>query len=236
MTYREEAPRRDQRTRVAVLEDDIVLRDDVLLPGLDDFGFAVTGFGRPAELYASLLGCSFDIVVLDVGLPDEDGFAVTRHLRAHSSIGIVMLTGRDGMPDRVRGLSEGADAYLSKPVQTELLAATLRSLDRRLRATQPEPPAGHWKLDASGWCLIAPGGGVVALTLAERRIMGLLLDAPAEPVARETLIAALTDDIHDFDPHRLENMVHRLRRKATDATGETLQLRAVHGIGYVMIP
>jgi DNA-binding response OmpR family regulator len=230
MTYRE------TRTSVAVLEDDIELRDDVLLPGLDDFGFDVVGYGRPAELYGALLGRRFDIVVLDVGLPDEDGFSVTRRLREHSSIGIVMLTGRDGVPDRVRGLSEGADAYLAKPVQTELLAATLRSLDRRLRAHTAEPLPGHWTVDGSGWCLVAPGGGAVALTLAERRVLGLLLATPAEPVSRDALIAALTDDIHDFDPHRLENLVHRLRRKAQDATGEALQLRAVHGVGYVMIP
>ena len=226
--------------RIALLEDDIELRDRILLPGLADFGFDVQGFGRAAELYAAMLGASFEIVVLDVGLPDEDGFSVTRRLRALSPIGIVMLTGRDGVPDRVRGLSEGADAYLSKPVQTELLAATLRSLQRRLRmqAGGGSPPiaAGQWSLDAGGWCLIAPGGAMVALTQAERRVIGLLLEKPAEPVSRETIIAALTANVHDFDPHRLETIVHRLRKKVADGTGEALPVRAVHGVGYVMIP
>jgi DNA-binding response OmpR family regulator len=240
MTERSEATDRDMRTSVALLEDDIELRDEILLPGLIDFGFDAVGFGRAAELYVGMLGRRFDIVVLDVGLPDEDGFTVTRHLRALSSIGIVMLTGRDGVPDRIRGLSEGADAYLAKPVQTELLAATLRSLDRRLRtatgAMAAESAAGRWKLDANGWCLMAPGGTVVALTLAERHIVGLLLDSPAEAVSRDTLIASLTDNVHDFDPHRLETIIHRLRRKAMDATGELPAIRAVHGVGYVMIP
>ncbi|HEY4293197.1 response regulator transcription factor [Luteibacter sp.] len=230
----------DARARIALLEDDIELRDQILLPGLADFGFDVHGFGRAAELYAAMLGNSFDIVVLDVGLPDEDGFSVTRRLRGLSPIGIVMLTGRDGVPDRVRGLSEGADAYLSKPVQAELLAATLRSLQRRLHmqagGSSPSLPAGQWSLDAGGWCLIAPGGVMVALTQAERRVIGLLLEKPAEPVSRELIIAALTANVHDFDPHRLETIVHRLRKKVSDGTGEALPVRAVHGVGYVMIP
>jgi DNA-binding response OmpR family regulator len=230
----------DARARIALLEDDVELRDEILLPGLADFGFDVQGFGRPTELYVAMLAGRFDIVVLDVGLPDEDGFSVTRRLRSLSPIGIVMLTGRDGVPDRVRGLSEGADAYLSKPVQTELLAATLRSLERRLRmqagAESATAAAGRWALDAGGWCLIAPAGAMVALTQAERRVIGLLLERPAEPVSRETIIAALTANVHDFDPHRLETIVHRLRKKVADGTGEALPVRAVHGVGYVMIP
>jgi DNA-binding response OmpR family regulator len=233
-------PATEPGARIALLEDDIELRDRILLPGLADFGFPVEGFGRAAELYAAMLGGTFDIVVLDVGLPDEDGFSVTRRLRALSPIGIVMLTGRDGVPDRVRGLSEGADAYLSKPVQTELLAATLRSLERRLRmragTAHAATAAGRWSLDAGGWCLVAPAGAMVALTQAERRVLGLLLENPAEPVPRETIIAALTGNVHDFDPHRLETIVHRLRRKVADGTGEALPVRAVHGVGYVMIP
>ncbi len=226
----------DGALRVALLEDDLLLRDRVLMPRLRDFGFDVTGLETAAELFAHLKAQSADIVVLDVGLPDSDGFTVARQLRAESpSLGIVMLTGRGETPDRVRGLSEGADAYLSKPVEIELLAATLHSLARRLRG-RGERASGlrRWRLDSGGWCLVSPSGGSAALTKSERRLCHRLIEAAGQIVARETLIAALTDNAYDFDPHRLDSMLHRLRRKVADSCGEPLPLVAVHGEGYVL--
>jgi DNA-binding response OmpR family regulator len=226
----------DGALRVALLEDDLLLRDRVLVPRLRDFGFEVSGLETAAELFMHLKTQSADIVVLDVGLPDSDGFTVARQLRIESpSLGIVMLTGRGETPDRVRGLSEGADAYLSKPVEIELLAATLHSLARRLRGkTGQAGVARGWHLDSDGWCLVSPSGSSVALTKSERRLGQCLMESAGRVVPRETLIAALTDNTYDFDPHRLDSMLHRLRRKVVDSCGEPLPLAAVHGEGYVL--
>lgn len=226
----------DRALRVALLEDDLLLRDRVLLPGLRDFGFEVSGLETAAELHAHLKIQPTDIVVLDVGLPDQSGFMVARQLRNQSpSLGIVMLTGRGETPDRVRGLSEGADAYLSKPVEIELLAATLHSLARRVRGeNDPAAAAQGWRLDGGGWCLVAPSGGNVALTKSERRLFQRLLASSGEIVTREALIATLTENVYDFDTHRLDSMIHRLRRKVAEACGERLPLIAVHGEGYVL--
>lgn len=224
--------------RVALLEDDAELREQILLPGLRSHGFEVTGLASAAELYLQLPQQSFDILVLDVGLPDQDGFTITRYLRASSSIGIVMLTGRSGAADRVHGLSMGADAYLAKPVNLDVLAATLQSLGRRLGNASPAPPVDvrpAWRLHANGWSLVAPGGGTVTLTQAERCVLSLLLSKSGEAVSREVLIAALTPDVYDFDPHRLETLIHRLRRKVSTGTREALPLRALHGMGYVLV-
>jgi DNA-binding response OmpR family regulator len=231
------APAFEHPLRVALLEDDAELRERILLPGLRQWGLDVTGFATVAELYLRLPQECFDILVLDVGLPDQDGFTVARYLRSTSSrMGIVMLTGRGSTGDRVHGLSAGADAYLAKPVDLELLAATLQSLSRRLDAGAPRPPGqARWRLHANGWSLVAPGGGAVALTQAERSVLGLLLAHSGEAVPRETLIAALTPDVYDFDPHRLETLIHRLRRKVANGTREALPLRTLHGVGYVMV-
>lgn len=226
----------DGALRVALLEDDLLLRDRVLVPRLRDFGFEVSGLETAAELFLHLKTQSADIVVLDVGLPDSDGFTVARQLRMESpSLGIVMLTGRGETPDRVRGLSEGADAYLSKPVEIELLAATLHSLARRLRGrTEGAGTAPGWRLDSDGWCLVSPSGSNVALTKSERRLCQCLMESVGRVVPREVLIATLTDNAYDFDPHRLDSMLHRLRRKVVDSCGEPLPLAAVHGEGYVL--
>jgi DNA-binding response OmpR family regulator len=224
----------DTALRIVLIEDDALLRNRILLPGLENYGFAVDGLETAAELERHLLARVADIVVLDVGLPDADGFEVARGLRQRfPDIGIVMLTGRGETPDRVRGLSQGADAYLSKPVEIELLAATLHTLARRVHRLQAAPAARDWRLDSNGWCLLSPAGNSIALTRSERRLLQPLLAAAGEVVARETLIAALTENVHDFDPHRIDSMIHRLRRKVADARGAQLPLLAVHGEGYV---
>lgn len=224
-----------QLLRIALLEDDRLLRERILLPRLADYGFEVVGMETAAELEAHLAREVPHIVVMDVGLPDADGFALAQDLRRrHPLLGIVMLTGRNASIDRVRGLSEGADAYLAKPVEVELLAATLQSLARRLRAIEGMPAPGRgWRLDANGWSLVAPGGASVPLTRSERRLVARLLQESGTPVARDQLIAAVTDDVHQFDPHRLESMVHRLRRKVATLGAGPLPLQAVHGEGYV---
>lgn len=219
--------------RIVLLEDDSLLRERILLPRLADYGLDVTGMETAAELEAYLSRMIPHILVLDVGLPDADGFTLAQRMRRqHPGMGIVMLTGRGSTPDRVRGLSEGADAYLAKPVEVELLAATLQSVARRLRLIEVDRGRG-WRLDAGGWNLLTPAAVPVPLTRGERKLVSRLLQTPGIPVLREDLIASMTEDVHQFDPHRLESMVHRLRRKATTIGGAALPLQAVHGEGYV---
>ncbi|NUS60335.1 MAG: response regulator transcription factor [Lysobacter sp.] len=223
--------------RLLLLEDDAALREDILVPGLAEYGFAVAGVATAAALYESLRAQAPDIVVLDVGLPDADGFSVAQAVRAlMPNIGIILLTGHGATAEQVRGLSQGADAYLVKPAQIELLAATVHSLARRLRgvpaapATQPQ----KWQFDAGDWCLIAPAGHTIPLTKTEHRVMARLASTLGQLVTREQLVAAVADDVHDFDPHRIESLIHRLRRKVLAHCGEPLPLKAIHGKGYVL--
>ena len=222
--------------RLLLIDDDALLRDRVLTPRLRQFGFEVMAIGHVGEMAQAIERRKPDIVLLDIGLPDHDGFAVSRTLRAQfSDIGIVMLTGRSETTDRVRGLSEGADAYLSKPVEIDVLVATLHSVARRLKpSSNPTTPAGTWKLDSDDWLLLSPSGGRVILSKTERLLLEELMRQPNQVVVRDTLIGAITDDIHAFDPHRLDSLIHRLRRKVFTVTGEPLPLNAVHGQGYLL--
>lgn len=229
------APQATPGRRIAVLEDDATLREEVIAAGLRDFGFDVFTAGSAAELYRGMIHHAFDIAVLDIGLPDEDGLTVARHLRQMGDMGIVMLTGSNARRNHLDALQLGADAFLAKPVDVDILAGTLHALARRLRQgpAPAEAAAINWRLDAEGWCLMAPNGTVLALTAPERALVQTLVDAQGQPVSRETLIAALCTDVYAFDPHRLDMLVHRLRRKATDAGAGTLPLLTSRGSGYL---
>lgn len=208
-----------------------------MLPALRAAGFDALGLANSLQLYRMWAGTPspFDLVLLDVGLPDDDGVEIARHLRSLSpSLGIVVYTGHGHGGDRLRGLRAGVDAYLVKPLDMDELIETLRNIFRRQRGHGAAAGNGSWALDRQGWRLLAPSGAAAVLNQAERQIMGVLAATPHAPVRRETLIAGLTGDIDEFDPHRLEMLVYRLRRKCLEACGEALPLQAVRGVGYML--
>lgn len=232
-----EMTKQDLQYRVAVVEDDEDLREGILIPSLRDAGLDVVGLPDALSFYRTLVGERFDVVMLDVGLPDERGTAIARHLRQLlPELGIVMLSGYGWPIDKRRGLDAGADAYLVKPVEPSVIVGVIQDL-LRFRSTATHPAAGSsgWRLGDSGWRIIAPGGRAVQLTLAEQQIMNLLAATPGVAVTREALISRLVGNVHDFDPHRLEMLVFRLRRKCLRETGESLPLQTVRGVGYVLI-
>jgi DNA-binding response OmpR family regulator len=225
--------------KIAVLEDDAEFRDEILLPELAGMGFLVEGFGTSGVLDLRMREEKFDVLVLDIGLSGEHGLDIARRLRAQSAMGIVTLTGRAIRDEQIFGLRESVDAWLKKPVDIEVLAATLISVARRLRTGAPasHPPsiAKTWRIGANGWQLVAPDGRELALSLPERLLLGRLFDSPGEPVAREDLIACIAPEPTDFDPHRLEMLVHRLRRRVLIELDSALPVRAIRGFGYVAL-
>lgn len=227
---------RSELEQIAIVEDDEEFRE-LMVADLSSRGFAVAGMDSAEALYRFMTVQRCRIVVLDVGLPGEDGYSVARHLRQMSSVGIIMLTGRGGPGDMARGFDTGADLYLVKPIDLDVLAAAVTSLQRRLGSAS-EPAAdknGGWSLVASGWSLRPPRGEEIALGEAERAFLQPLFANPGQPVARDALIGEITDEPWDFDPHRLEVLVHRLRARVRSLTGLTLPVRAVRGSGYLFV-
>ncbi len=224
---------------VAVVEDDPDLRDDVLVPSLIRAGFDAVGMSGALDLYRAMTTRAFDLVLLDVGLPDEDGFAIAAHLRSLSpTLGIVMLTGYETSEDQIRGLTAGADAYLFKPPEMGVVVNTLRNLARRIipRMGTPAPASAPtaWGLADHGWTIVAPGGKEIKLNQDEQDLMGMLSQSIGTPVDREKLMARLSKGAYEFDPHRLEMLVYRLRKKCLKMAGMDLPLHAVRGVGYVL--
>ncbi|WP_294395459.1 response regulator transcription factor [uncultured Sphingomonas sp.] len=235
---------------VAIVEDDADLRA-VLTRFLDGTGMTVASFENVRELDAALQTQQFDVLILDVNLPDESGFVAAARLRARSSVGIVMLTGRTDQQDRLLGLSIGADHYLGKPVDLRELESVIRNLARRLQAVPAAPPApatpqagtpapadgqdqdGTWLLDCDAWRLTSPNGMGVELSAAEYQVLLPLLEQPGRLGSRDMINARLGKPRLDPQNRSLDVLISRTRRKIDATTGMSLPLRSARGTGYV---
>lgn len=227
MTHREAVKRHTEPVRVLVIEDETDLRESIV-SFLKMEGMEADGVGtlKAAELW--MLLHHFDILVLDLGLPDGDALTWLEERNGLRDKGIIITTGRSTTNDRVMGAQVGADCYLVKPVLLEELTAVVRNLERRLR------PSGHeaWVLNTLSWLLMAPDGRSVKLTHSEQVLLTHLSRAPGKAVARQDLIAALGHDPGHYDPRRMEILVRRLRSKVMDTLGHHLPLVTAHRQGY----
>ena len=217
---------------VLVCEDSRHMRD-YLVTGLGHFGLRAAGVAHGAALDEALAREEPDLVLLDIGLPGEDGFTIAERLRRQRPhVGIIMLTSRDGLEDRIRGLDGGADLYFAKPVDLRELASAIGSLQRRL----PGRPARAWRVDRPASCLHTPGGAQVPLTDLELRFLLPLAARPGEVVDREELFLALEQRPDIYAMRRMETLVSRLRAKVLRVSqGEALPVRARHGKGYAFL-
>lgn len=220
-----------------IVEDDDDLREEVEL-SLSERGFTVRGFPGSRELYRGLLEAPCDILILDIGLPGEDGFSVLEYIRSTTQIGVIMFTARGQTEDRVRALMAGADVYLVKPVDMDELSANIISLFRRMprREGARAEAASCWRLSADGWHLLAPAGGRVALSALERTLLEILLRDPGATVTREALVDALGQHPDEVLSNRLDMLISRLRRKIFQATGLQPPLHSVRGVGFFLQP
>ena len=176
-----------------------------------------------------------DLLVLDLGLPGEDGLSIAARVRvARPGTGIVMLTARSRLDERLDGLNEGADAYLSKPVDMRELVAVVASVGRRLRTSPTGQEAGAaWTLDPQTLSLVSPAGRSVVLTVNELALLQRLAAGHGAPVSRPSLAGGLGYTNPDFDDRRLEVAFSRLRQKIEAVEPGCSVVRSARGQGYL---
>lgn len=207
--------------------------------------YDVSGAADGAAARALLAQHDFDLVILDVGLPDCHGFDLAREIRDRNglSCGIIMLTGMGSVEDKVEGLASGADIYLVKHASLREVEANVRSLLRRLSepmAMAPKPPparpATDWRLEDTSWCLTSPCGTQVQLTATEFACIAKLMKARGSAIPRQDLIAALDRPSMRYNERNLDGLISRLRRKVAQFCGMELPISVVYGVGYVFRP
>ena len=232
---------------ISVVEDDAAIAK-LVLAALQEFGFAVQAFGTGAGVLRRLQTERPQLCIVDLGLPDVDGLELVRRITSMSSSGVLILTGRGHMVDRVMGLEGGGDDYMVKPFEPRELVARVRSILRRRAAgghvagsgtggsrAMPAQPRRHasfggWTLDCAAHLLRAADGSEHLLGTAEAQVLRAFIERPHQILTREQLVSQ-----RDLSPtdRSIDVRISRLRRKLELDPQSPKIIKTVYGAGYL---
>ena len=233
---------------ILVVDDDPDIRE-LLQDYLGEQGYEVIAVATADAFRQALAEHEPDVVLLDIGLPGEDGLSLARHVREHLDVGIIMVSGAGETVDRIIGLEIGADDYLAKPFDPRELHARLKSVLRRYRQ-QPGKPAeaapedaasrqvrfGIGVLDLDRCQLLDTDGKEIPITAMEFELLKVFAERPNRPLSRDQLLNLTRN--RDWDPYdrSIDIRIARLRRKIEPEPDKPLYLKTVRGMGYMFVP
>ena len=232
---------------ILVLEDEPATRA-MLATLMEAEGFKVSQADSGAKAHELITQYRFDLVLLDLNLPDDDGLYIARELRAKSDVGIIMLTSRKEDIDRVIGLEMGADDYVTKPFFPRELVARVKNLLRRLSGPRTagrrmEGPPGSevrrfdgWEMDLAKRSLVNPHGAEVSLTRAEFDLLTALVNSAGRVLSRDQLLDAIGSQFWTPVDRTIDVLVSRLRRKMESDPKSPSMILTSHGYGYKFAP
>ncbi len=232
------SPTAAPQPHLLVVDDDVEILE-IARRYFSMHGFRVSVATDGSAMRNMLTGEAIDLILLDLGLPGEDGFELTRYLREHWCGPVIIVTGRGESVDRIVGLELGADDYVTKPFDLRELLARVRSVLRRSESRAPQAPfvdlvrfAG-FRLDLAARHLMAADGAAVPLTTGEYELLQIFLERPNRVLSRDDLISRMHGrDAGPYD-RSIDVQVGRLRRKIeTDPTRPEL-IKSVRGAGYL---
>lgn len=216
--------------RVVIVEDNPLLLEEMVFQQTAA-GLAVRGARDATALDQLLREAPCDVLVLDLNLPGESGFSIANRLRDPNRHGIVILSARSAVGDKVDALACGGDQYLVKPVDRRELTATILALYRRLQAGRSQP---GWRFELPARTLCAPDGRTLELTPQQTTIFALLVRHAGAVLDRQQMVSGLGIDYVDFPDTRLNTLISRLRQQL-EAFDPTLQVRTWRARGYAWI-
>lgn len=220
---------------IAIVEDDPDVAK-IIEQVLGDFGFRTVWCRSASDLLRRLRTLSPDLCIIDLGLPDMDGIEAMQRVKAQSACGILILTGRAHVSDRVMGLELGADDYMLKPFEPRELVARVRSIVRRRESS--EAPARQiaefsgWRFNLANNRLTSPDGEEHALSTAESELLKVFINNPNRILQREKLMG--TRDLAPTD-RAIDVRISRLRRKLEPDADSQAFIKTVYGAGYLFL-
>jgi len=230
----------DPAPHLLVVDDDERIRD-LLRKFLIRNGFLASAARDAGHARRLLAGLEFDLIVLDVMMPGEDGVALTRALRERLATPILLLTAKGETEDRIRGLEAGADDYLAKPFEPKELLLRINAILRRMPAVEPDPVTpkvlrmGAVRFDIERAELMH-GEVPVRLTATEVQLMRIFSEHLGEPVSRARLVEDLGRDRGQAQERAVDVQITRLRRKIEADPRQPRYLQTVRGEGYMLAP
>ncbi len=222
---------------IAIVEDEPEIRA-LVARFLESHGFVVWTADSAESFYRELVGRHTDLVVVDLGLPGEDGLSLIAHLHANGEHAIVALTARGTPDDQSIGLDAGADYYFVKPVDPQLLISGINAVLRR-RSGFIIPPAddgtGTWLLVQEEGTLVTPNGLSLSLTSREVLLLECLMGHEHAVISKGQLLELFKQGNDEGDFNRIEALISRLRGKVMSASGLRLPVRSVYGQGLSFV-
>jgi two-component system phosphate regulon response regulator OmpR len=230
----------DPAAHLLVVDDDDRIRG-LLQKFLMRGGFLVSVARDAAQARRLLAGLEFDLIVLDVMMPGEDGIALTRDLRRHMTTPILLLTAKGETGNRIEGLEAGADDYLVKPFEPKELLLRINAILRRVpqvRAAEAGPKVLHlgtvrYDVDRGE---LWNGTEIIRLTATEAALMRIFAAQAGAPVSRERLVGDLGRDDSQAQERAVDVQITRLRRKIEADPKQPRYLQTVRGSGYMLAP
>ncbi len=225
--------------KILIVDDDPAF-SSMIAEYLRDRGHVPVAVQDGDEMRREMEKGKVDLVLLDLVLPKEDGVALTQYIRSNSSVGIIILSGKGDMADRVLTLELGADDYLQKPFELRELSARINSLSRRLAQDDDQTQEqftsatfANWTLDFIHRRLTAPNGEQVSLTTSEFALLEVFVKNANRQMSRAELVQAVRGrEMKGYD-RTIDIHVSRLRKKIEPATNQPQFIQTVHGGGYM---
>ncbi|MDA8585596.1 response regulator [Rhodobacteraceae bacterium] len=230
----------DPDAHLLIVDDDERIRG-LLQKFLMRHGFLVSSARDAAHAERVLQGLDFDLIVLDVMMPGEDGISFCKRLRAESETPILLLTAKNETNDRIAGLEAGADDYLAKPFEPKELLLRINSILRRVPATEPADVVpkvlslGAFRYDVEKGTMWH-GDDPVRLTATESQLLRIFSAKPGEPLSRSRLVEDLGRDGGQAQERAVDVQITRLRRKIEADPKQPRYLQTVRGAGYMLAP
>jgi two-component system phosphate regulon response regulator OmpR len=235
----------NQQAIILSVDDDKNLQM-VLREYLEEDGYKVMGAHSGRELEDKLNGDPFDVVLLDLGLPDSQGLGLITKIRAASTAPIIIVSGKSDTTEKIVGLEMGADDYITKPFEMRELSARIRAVLRRTQNTDTRPaPANdattadnivfkNWRLDRTQYQAFDSKGKSLGLTTGEFKLLEALAISANRALSREHLFDVTREGKFDAYDRAIDIQVARIRKKLGDDTKTPTLIKTVRGIGYML--
>jgi len=223
--------------KVLIVESDIDWRN-TLSAHVGELSYEVSVCSSLGQARDFLKSRQPDILMTDIGLPDGSLLPELASLRQHfPSMGIVILTAATRLEDKVRCMSDGADYYLVKPLKLEEVSATLTALSRRMKTAphQSSPEAERWTFNRKSGRLASNGMVAQQFTDKESTALAALLQSPNYPVSHTQLFDLLRSGAEEYDAHRIDALIYRVRQKLRSLQDSPMQIRNIYGEGFLML-